>query len=371
MFISNPALGSKDAYVPGLTKDYVSQQYGIPLDDVAKLGSAENPFGPSPKAAEAIEAGLKLEVYPDWTARALREKIAAKYGYAIKNVICGAGETEIMSWIIRVFSAPGDKILMFVPAFPIYHLMAENEGRTPVFVGMGDDLNFKWNDFIAAITDDVRVVFLTNPHSPTGRLIQEADIRRVCETAKDQLVVLDEAYIHFSQTNGGMHLVKEYPNLIVLRTFSKVFGLAGLRVGFGIAAPEIITPMMHLKPTWNMGQLQVAGAVAALDDDAFVNKTIDAIAEMRVYVMDKLSKLNRFSVVGQPMSNFFLLRIEDPELDSTQVFQELLKRGVIVKDGSVSFIGLGKRYLRIDVSLKKQMDRLVWALTDIPGPHER
>jgi histidinol-phosphate aminotransferase len=369
MFISNPALGSKDAYVPGLTQDYVSQHYGIPRDDVAKLGSAENPFGPSPKAAEAVEAGLKLDVYPDWTARALREKIATKYGYAAENVICGAGETEIMSWIIRVFSAPGDKILMFVPAFPIYHLMAENEGRTPAFVGMGDDL--KWDDFIAAITDDVRVVFLTNPHSPTGRLIQEADIRRVCETAKDQLVVLDEAYIHFSKTNGGMHLVKEYPNLIVLRTFSKVFGLAGLRVGFGIAAPEIITPMMHLKPTWNMGQLQVAGAVAALDDDAFVNKTIDAIAEMRVYVMEKLSKLNRFSVVGQPMSNFFLLRIEDPELDSTQVFEELLKRGVIVKDGSVSFIGLGKRYLRIDVSLKKQMDRLVWALTDIPGPHER
>jgi histidinol-phosphate aminotransferase len=365
VYLSNPALGTKEAYVPGLTQDFVSKTYGIPIDDVAKLGSAENPFGPSPKALAAVQLAAKIQSYPDWTARTLREKIATKYGYEPEQVICGAGETEIMSWIIRGFSGPGDKVLMFVPAFPIYHMAAENEGRVPVFISMGDDLDFKWDDYIAAIKDDVRIVFLTNPHSPTGRLISLADIRRVCEAAKNQLVVLDEAYIHFSNTNGGMDLLKEYKNLIVLRTFSKVFGLAGLRVGFGIADESIITPMMHLKPTWNMGALQVAGACAALDDDEYVAKTIDAIALRRRYVMDKIAALNRFSVVGQPSSNFFLLRIEDPALDSTKMFNELLKRGVIVKDGSVSFISLGKRYLRIDVSLQKQMDRLIWALTDI------
>lgn len=162
-----------------------------------------------------------------------------------------------------------------------------------------------------------------------------------------------------------MDLLRKYDNLIVLRTFSKVFGLAGLRVGFGIANEEIIRPMMHLKPTWNMGALQVAGASAALDDDEYVDKTIDAIAKMRRYVLDKIGALNSYSVVGQPSSNFFLLRIENAALDSTRVFNELLKRGVIVKDGSVSFVGLGKRYLRIDVSLQKQMDRLIWALGDI------
>jgi histidinol-phosphate aminotransferase len=365
MFLNNPALGTQEAYVPGLTQDFVSETYGIPVGDVAKLGSAENPFGPSPKALAAVHLAAKIASYPDWTARALRQKIAAKYDYRPEQVICGAGETEIMSWIIRAFSAPGDKVLMFVPAFPIYHMAAENEGRAPVFIGMGDDLDFRWDDYVAAITSDVRIVFLTNPHSPTGRLIPRTEIRRVCEAAKDQLVVLDEAYIHFSNTNGGMNLLKEYTNLIVLRTFSKVFGLAGLRVGFGIADESIIAPMMHLKPTWNMGALQVAGACAALDDDEYVATTIEAIAQMRRYVLEKIAALNRFSVVGQPTSNFFLLRIEDPALDSPKVFNELLKRGVIVKDGSVSFIGLGKRYLRIDVSLRKQMDRLIWALTDI------
>jgi histidinol-phosphate aminotransferase len=360
-----PSLGAKEAYVPGLTQDYVAKKYGIARDDVAKLGSAENPFGPSPKAAEAVKLAAKIDNYPDWTAAALREKIASKYGYSPDQVICGCGETEIMSWIIRAFSRAGDKVLMFVPAFPIYHMAAEHEERVPVFISMGDELEFKWDEYLKAITPEVKIVFLTNPHSPTGRLIAEREIRRVCEASENQLVVLDEAYIHFSKTNGGMHLANEYRNLIVLRTFSKVYGLAGLRVGFGISSPEVISAMMHLKPTWNMGALQVAGAIAALDDDAYVQKTVDEIARMREFIVKKIAGLNRFSVVGTPSSNFFMLRIEDPALDSTRMFEELLKRGVIVKDGSVSFIGLGKRYLRIDVSLQKQMDRLAWALQDI------
>jgi len=365
MFVSNPALESSEAYVPGLTQEYVTKTYGVPAEDVAKLGSAENPFGPSPKAVEAVKQALKLQVYPDWTAGALREKIASKYGYSPDQVICGAGETEIISWIIRTFSAPGDKVLMFVPAFPIYHMSAENEGRVPVFVRMTGEMDFDWDSYVNAIDDDVRILFLTNPHSPTGRLLDETDIRRVCEAAGERLVVLDEAYIHFSKTNGGMHLLADYKNLIVLRTFSKAFGLAGLRIGFGIADTSIIKPMLNLKPTWNMGQLQIAGGCAALDDDEFVDKTVDAIVEMRNYIMDKVAGLNSFSIVGEPRSNFFLLRIEDEALDSTKVFNELLKRGVIVKDGTVSFINLGERYLRIDVSLQKQMDRLVWALNDI------
>ncbi len=366
MYQDNPALGTKEAYVPGLTKEYVAKTYGIPLDDVAKLGSAENPFGPSPKATEVVMSARKIDNYPDWTAAPLREKIASKYGYKPEQVICGAGETEIIPWIVRAFSGKGEKVLMFVPAFPIYHMVAENEGRVPVFVGMGDDLDFKWDDYIAAIKDDVRIVFLTNPHSPTGRLVPNDQLRRVCKAAKDQLVVLDEAYIHYSKTNGGMDLLREFKNLIVLRTFSKVYGLAGLRIGFGIAASEIINPLMHLKPTWNMGQLQTAGAIAALDDDEYVQMTINAIADMRMYVTEQIGKLKgRYSIVGQPSSNFFLMKIEDQSLDSTKLFEELLKRGVIVKDGSVSFIGLGKRYMRIDVSLKKHMDRLVRALSEI------
>ncbi|MGD9846887.1 MAG: histidinol-phosphate transaminase, partial [Variibacter sp.] len=204
-------------------------------------------------------------------------------------------------------------------------------------------------------------------HSPSGQLLAEDDIRAVCKTAGDDtLVVLDEAYIHFTQTPGSMALTRDHANLIVLRTFSKAFGLAGLRIGFGIAAnKELIAPLINLKPTWNLGAMQVAGGIAALDDDAHVERTVAMIVEMRDYVSGKLAKLNRFRMVPGSRSNFFLLDVKDSGLNSTQVFEALLRHGVIVKDGSVSFRGLGKRYLRIDVSLRQHMDRLVSALQQI------
>lgn len=366
MYFDNPSLLTKEAYVPGLSREFVSAKYGVALDDVAKLGSAENPFGPSPKALAVVQRAMHIDNYPSWTAEALRQKIAAKYGYRPEQVICGAGETEIIPWIVRAFAAKGEKVLMFTPAFPIYHMVAEAEGRVPVYVQMSADMDFRWDEYLAAIRPDVRIVFLTNPHSPSARLLSIDRIREVCRKAKDQLVVLDEAYIHFSRTEGGMHLLKEFDNLIVLRTMSKAFGLAGLRVGFGIAAnADVIKPLLHLKPTWNMGALQIAGAIAALDDDEHVKRTVDMIWESRRYVMEGIAKLGRYTVIGEPRSNFFLLRIDDPGLDSTQCFDQLLERGVIVKDGSVSFIGLGKRYMRIDVSLPRHMDRLLRALAEI------
>jgi len=366
MNLSNPSLMSCESYAPGLSRGYVADRFGVAPQEVAKLGSAENPLGPSPKAVSAVSAAVgRIDVYPEWTAATLREKIAASYGVDPASVICGAGETEILSWIIRTFAEPGEKLLMYEPCFPIYHMAAEADGRRPVFVAMGSEFDFRIDDYIAAITPDIRVVFLTNPHSPTGKLMEEADIRRVCEAARDQLVVLDEAYIHFTRTDGGIHLAAEYDNVIVLRTFSKVFGLAGLRVGFGIASPDIIRPLMAIKPTWNMGVLQVAGAQAALDDDEHRERTVDLICDMRDHVSRRLAELNAFRMIPGSRSNFLMVEILDDGLDSTAVFQRLLEHGVIVKDCSVSFRGLGKRYLRVDVSLKNHMDRFVDALSQL------
>ena len=182
--------------------------------------------------------------------------------------------------------------------------------------------------------------------------------------------MLDEAYIHLTQTAGSMQLTRAYPNLIVLRTFSKAFGLADLRLGFGIAANKaLITPLLNLKPTWNLGAMQTAGGIAAVGDDEHVERTVLAVAEMRDYVREQMVGLNRFRMVTGSRSNFFMIEVLDTGLDSTKVFEQLLTRGVIVKDGSVSFRGLGKRYLRSDISLKKHMDRLLWALREIDAGH--
>lgn len=367
VYLSNPVLETGEPYTPGLSREHVSAVYGVALNDVAKLGSAENPLGPSPKAILAIAGALNLtEQYPNWTAEKLRVAIAAKYGFSADQVVCGTGETEIISFILRAFASVGDKVLMYKPCFPIYHLFAENEGRVPVFVEMGAGFDFRIDDYVAAVKEpDIRIAFLTNPHSPSGRLMSEADIRAVCEAAGDTIVVLDEAYIHFTETQGSFHLLKEFKNLIVLRTFSKAFGLAGLRAGFGIAAPELIVPLWNIKPTWNMGHLQMAGAAAALDDEDHLERTVALIVEMRGYVSQRLSGLKMFRMVSGSRSNFFLIEVLDPRLDSTIVFNKLLEKGVIVKDGSISFLGLGKRFLRSDISLQKHMDRLVDALAAV------
>ena len=369
MYLSNPALLTDETYVPGLPRELVAETYGIPLDDVAKLGSAENPFGPSPMAVEAVNAALlRMDIYPDWTAETLREKITTKYDITPGRVICGAGVTEIISWIVRTFAAPDDGVLMYEPCFPMYHLSADAEIRHCVYVKMGPKFDFRIDDYISAIDDTIRIVFLTNPHSPTGKLMRLKDISRVCRAAGERLVVLDEAYIHFSLTEGGISLLKEFNNLIILRTFSKAFGLAGLRLGFGIGHPDMIRAMLTVKPTWNLGQLQIAGGVAALDDDRHVGRTVDMICEMRDYVAGQLDRFNSFRMIPGSRSNFFMVEIVDPEQDSTGVFEALLKRGVIVKDCSLSFRGLGKRFIRVDVSLKKHMDRFVCALAELDGP---
>jgi len=367
---SHQRLEAPEYYVPGLSVDYVAQRYGIPIGDIAKLGSAENPYGASPLAKEAITEHIDaLHLYPSWTADSLREKIARKYGFDSSEVICGAGETEILSLITRAFCPPGDKVQMPGPCFPIYHLFAEAEGRVPVLVHKATDrqsMALDVDTYIEAIESDTRIVYVTNPHSPSGTWLPESEVRRIVESAPNALVVLDEAYVHYSNTSGYISLAHDYENLVVLRTFSKVFGLAGLRIGFGIAHPEVIQTLLAVKPTWNMGQLQITGGIAALDDDKHVQQTIKTIVKNREYVQGRFSELDRFRMVSGSRSNFFLVEILDPDINSTEVFEGLLQRGVVVKDGSVSFRGLDDRFLRCDVNFQQHMDRLVDALADLP-----
>lgn len=366
MHFAHPGLKSPEHYVPGLASDWVAQRYGLPVDQIAKLGSAENPLGPSPLATRAIAGQLKdLSLYPSWTAAPLRDKLSATYGFDPEQFILGSGETELISFLIRAFVEPGGKVQVPRPCFPIYHLFAEAEGRQVVMVDT-IDMALDVDSYIEAIADDTRLVFITNPHSPSGTWLTETQVRRIVEAAPDALIVLDEAYVHYSGTSGYLHLVRDYQNLIVLRTFSKAFGLAGLRVGFGVADRSIIDVLLAVKPTWNMGHLQVVGGVAALDDSDHVERTAELIADSRSYVTDRLADLDRFRVVPGSHANFFLLQILDPDLDSTTAFQGLLERGVIVKDGSVSFRGLDHRYLRVDVNLAVHMDRLTEGLGDLP-----
>ncbi len=399
MKLAHDWLKAPEYYQPGLPRDYVAARYGIDPQEIAKLGSAENPLGPSPAAVAAVtEAVANMDLYASWTAEPLRAKLAETYPAASDNpnsYICGAGETELISLIIRTFCSPGGKIQMPGPCFPIYHLFAEAEGRTPVLVHEATDRTTMALDpdaYIAAITLETEVIFITNPHSPSGTWLTEADVRRIIEAAASTdtgvnnvtnnannsgaLVVLDEAYVHYAgpndpsntdHKNGYIHLAAEYDNLIVLRTFSKAFGLAGLRVGFGVASQPIIDALLAVKPTWNMGQLQLAGGIAALDDTAHTSATVDLITDSRAYIQQRFdTELDRFRMVPNTRSNFFLIEIIDDSISSPKAFEGLLERGVIVKDGAISFRGLDDKFLRSDVSHRQNMDHLIDALKELP-----
>lgn len=365
---SSEALVSGEVYVPGLPKEYVVNTYGVPAGDIAKLASAENPHGASPKAVAAVEeARQRLDIYPDWTASALREAIGRKYDFDPEGVVCGSGETEVISMAIRAFAKPDEAVLMHYPCFPLYRIYSNAEGRRPVYVPMGKDFDPQVELYLETLQKvNPKIAFITNPHNPSGQMLSQADVCRVCEAAgPETLVVLDEAYVHYSEETFGLDLLRKYRNLIVLRTMSKAFGLAGLRVGFGISNNvDLIRPLRLIKPTWNMGQMQIAGGVAGIDDDEHVNRAVRTVVEMRKFVTEGVNRIDGFRAVPNSRANFFLTEIVNPALDSTRVFNELLARGVIVKDGS-DIEGLGSRYLRVDVNLKKHMDRFLWALADI------
>jgi histidinol-phosphate aminotransferase len=355
-----------EPFTPGMNAEQVAAAFGVDPADVVKLGSGENPFGPSPAALDAITGALGgLHQYPEWTSLDLRAAVAAQEGVDPAQVICGAGETELISALIRVFAGPGDEILMHRTTFPVYHLYAEAEGRTPVYAEAGSGPVMDVDDLIAKVGDRTRVVFLTSPHNPSGRLVTPADIRRVAVAAPGALVVVDEAYIHFSAQETAVGLLPEFANMIVLRTFSKAYGLASLRVGFGIASTEIVDPLMRVKPTWNLGHAQVAGAIAALGDREHVARTTETIRANREWTAAELAGVPGLSVVEESQANFLLVRLDDPRLTATGVHHDLARRGLVVKDCSVSYLGLGDRCVRIDIAADAVMKRLVDAVREV------
>jgi histidinol-phosphate aminotransferase len=368
-FPSMAYLESVETFTPGLRVSEVVERYGVPADKVAKLASAENPIGPSPQAVKAIGLALNdLSLYPDWQARSVREAIARHNGVAIKNIIASCGETELILSIIMAFSEQADEIVFPIPTFPIYKQAALVERRQPVQVPMDQDFTIDPDKLLNAFTKKTRILILTSPNNPLSTTIEKEKLTYILDhTPPEVLVLLDEAYADYSETGPRTDLAHCYPNLILLRTFSKVYGLAGLRVGYGIAHEAIIRALMKVKPTWNIGNLAAAGAAAALDDKEHYKKTKTLIQTGRDYLVEKLSGFSDVSVVMKPEGNFICLQILDPAITSTDVFEGLLQGGVIIKDCSVSYKGLGNRFIRVDVNVRQKMDHFLSELSRVMG----
>ena len=322
-----------------------------------RLMANENNIGVSPKALEAMRAALEDgNRYPESSCRILREKLAARYGLAPEQILIGNGLDGVFTMLSRAFMEHGDEVVCGELTFSIYADNAQIMGATPVSVPMKDDLSFDVDGFINAVTDRTKLVFFCNPNNPTGTMAARADIVRMLDALPARtLFVLDEAYMDFADKpeSYSFGLLAKYPNLVVARTFSKIYGLAGLRVGWVAAAPELLNYMNKVREPYGVTEIAAAGATAAIDDDEFYAKSREVFLTERRELCAFLDQNGIKYVPSQ--GNFILLPLG---ARAERVNKSLTDAGLIVRN--ISF--RGKQFMRVTLGLPLEDEQIKRAL---------
>ena len=350
--LAHPWLRDLVAYEPGKPNEDVARELGLQPEQIIKLASNENPLGPSPKALAAMHDTLsRSHFYPDGGAYYLREAIAAKCGLKRENIILGCGSNEVIEFIGKAFLNPGDEIVTARHAFVVYKLMATLFGATTVEVpdpGFHHDLDA----MAAAITPKTREVFIANPNNPTGTLLSQAEIDRFMDKVPEHVVVVfDEAYYEFLDTPPDtLKFVREGRNVVVLRTFSKIQGLANLRIGYGLAKPDLIETLQKTRQPFNANGIAQAGALAGILDDEHQSKTRAITTEGRNFLQAAFERLGLEFVPS--FANFVLVRVGDGKV----LFQALMRKGIIIRD--MNAYGLPE-WVRVSVGTMDQNRRFL------------
>ncbi|MEP7156104.1 MAG: histidinol-phosphate transaminase [Betaproteobacteria bacterium] len=347
-------------YQPGKPISDVARELGLAEEDIIKLASNENPLGASPKALEAVRKALgDLALYPDGGGFALKEVICRKYGVQPEQIILGNGSNDILELAARSFLTAATSAIYSQHAFAVYPLATQTVGATGIEVtakDFGNDLDA----MLAAIRSDTRMIFLANPNNPTGTFVDSAALHAFLKRVPGNvLVVLDEAYTEYLDENQAYNSVPwlaEFPNLIISRTLSKAYGLAGLRVGFGFASAEIIVLMNRVRQPFNVNHLAMVAATAALEDDEFIARSRKVNAEGIAFLSGELK--SRGIEVIPPYGNFITFKITG----AGGVFQALLKQGVIVRP--IAGYGLPD-WLRVTIGTRAQNERFLSALDQV------
>jgi len=351
-------------YVPGRSIAEISEQYNIPADAIIKLGSNENPLGPAPAAVRAIiEHANEVSIYPDSDASGLCDALSGYTGYPGANIVASTGMDGIIDTLMRMLM-PGEAIIP-VPTFSYYAISARTHHGTPVFVSRDENFGFDPQAIISQVTGETRVIFLCSPNNPSGNLVPESDLRTILEGCGDcdgcdTVVFLDEAYVEFSE-RSMMHLVQEYDNLVVGRTLSKAFGLAGLRVGYAVMPEQMRDEYLGYATPFSVSSLATAAGIAALGDDAHMEQSVELVQDGRRVLMEISFK------VYPSEANFVLVDVSPHR--SGEVCDLLARKGIIVRDCS-SFRGAGDALVRVSVGTPEQNERVVDAFSEFKSCNE-
>ena len=345
-------------YVPGKSIEEIAGKYELDPDSIIKLGSNENPLGPSPRAVSAIkEKAGRVHLYPQADALELRKAIGEYTGYPAGNiVVSGNGMDGILDTIMRLFMSKGAESIIPIPTFSYYEIATLANGGKPVFVERNSDYYIAPENILDKVNVNTRIIFLCSPNNPTGNSIPEKDARKILES--DAIVFIDEAYVEFA-SSSIIGLVGEYENLIVGRTFSKAFGLAGMRMGYAIVPEWIAREYMKVMTPFSVDILSTAAGLAALGDQEHLKKSTKTVKQGRMQLSKGLGTLCK---VYSSDANFILVDVSPKS--SKDVSELLLKKGIIVRDCS-SFRGAGKSLIRISVGLQEQNEKVIEAFREI------
>ncbi|MEM7493234.1 MAG: histidinol-phosphate transaminase [Pseudomonadota bacterium] len=334
---------------------------GQKLENAHKLSSNENPLGCSPKAQQAlIDASKHLELYPDGSASALRDAISSKYGIDSERIVCGAGSDEIFQLLARAYLRPGDNIVQSQHGFLVYRLVAQQSGAE-TRSAPETDLTANVDAMLDRVDAKTKIVFLANPNNPTGTYIPYSDVKRLHEGLPENvLLVLDGAYAEYVKLNdydSGMALAGEAPNVLVTRTFSKIHGLAALRLGWAYGPESVIDALHRTRGPFNVSSVAQAAGIAAINDDSF---QAASVAHNTAELSRVANAIESFGFEVFPsVGNFVLIRFpQTPGRTSTDADEFLRQNGVVIRN--VAVYGLPD-CLRASIGTKEQNDDMIAA----------
>ncbi len=359
MRVANKHIFDIKPYVPGKPIDDVKRELG--LKSVIKLASNENPYPPSKKVLAAMfKAASSVNRYPDGGCVQLRQALAKFLKVGPDQLIFGNGSDEVIVLAVKAFVAHGDEVIIAKPSFLVYDIAARLAGAKIHAVAL-KDFKYDLEGMKAKLSARTKIVFLGNPDNPAGTYISTKELDDFIKAAsKETLIFIDEAYfeyVHAKDYPNSLAVIKKYPNVMVTRTFSKMYGLAGLRVGYGIASPVIIDILNRLREPFNVNSIAQVAAVAALSDQAYYKKIAREVEVQRQYLYRSLTGLNL--KYENSCTNFIVIHVGG---DSSQIANALLGKGVIIRD--MSAWGL-KGYIRVSIGSASENKRFIAALKQI------